>query len=159
MKTCRTCGLRAVLPQGGDICRLSRLRIDLNNDYCSHHNENPSQCSLCGTVIPDLTGTFVVPVGETWDLLCIQCAQHFALCGTCKLSAKCDFEDAGLYPAIAPVIMQTQQHGNMVMQTQVRNPEREKVTCHSCICWDKENLICLKSSLGCCTSWDYIHQG
>jgi hypothetical protein len=34
--------------------------------------------------------------------------------------------------------MQTRQDGNVIIQEQIRNPEREAITCKLCECWNGE---------------------
>jgi hypothetical protein len=48
------------------------------------------------------------------------------------------------------VIMQTLRQGNAIMQTQVINPERVKITCYNCSCWNKEEEYCMRKELGHC---------
>ena len=157
MKNCGTCGFRLLDAHTGKrYCAITKLFVEAD-DGCTKHNPNPDKCDMCGQPIVSPTGTLVVEIDNGYHVLCQSCAPHYHTCNTCIVGDKCTFQDMSLYPSISPIIMKTQQQGMMVVQTQVKNPEREKVTCHNCGCWNEENG-CMREVLGCCSSYIYIHQ-
>lgn len=135
---CNTCGLRS-----GTGCMLTGLQVDSEKDFCSHHTFELRQCSICGKGI--LSGAIV----SGGKLYCSDCAKLIDTCVTCAMQDTCAFDTD---PSSLPkAVMKQVRNGNMIMQTQVRNPEREKITCHNCSCWfdnkcnkTEENYNCEK---------------
>lgn len=85
------------------------------------------RCSICkcefetGGVIPH----------ETSYLLCNKCAQFLYTCDTCKHGADCALK---CYNQPDLFVIKTIQQGNMILQTQVINPEVIKRVCGNCVC-------------------------
>ena len=74
------------------------------------------------------------------ELEIVVCNEHVTLlrtCHTCGKAVQCAFEQD---PSPLPKqVAQVQQQGNMRMQTIVRNPEREAITCKvGCPCYHEE---------------------
>lgn len=145
VKYCGTCALRT---QDGTGCSLFGIHIDPNADFCSKHVASPRTCEICGQFI--ITDSVL-----DWDLendkiheVCQNCASRFNTCHTCDQTSYCDFMEN---PSPIPqVVMKQVRKGNMVMQTQVRNPERIKITCENgCKCWNKEEKCCYREYNTC----------
>lgn len=93
------------------------------------------KCTLCGNQLLDFVIWYNDAKSEP-HILCQECANKQNTCATCAVAADCRFQTD---PSPIPqVILQTQRQGNMVMQVQVRNPERIATTCALCDCWDGE---------------------
>lgn len=89
------------------------------------------------------------PEDKDYLILCPNCANQLSQCVTCAEMVHCSFETD---PINVPKQVQKQiRQGPMVIQSVVRNPEREKVTCaKGCPCWDSVKNSCLRqNSLGC----------
>lgn len=128
---CDTCGLRD--PQT-NICRIHQWKVNPAEDHCPQYTNNPLGCSFCGGYTPD-------PIIDTTTskllVLCPRCYSLLDTCATCGKSVSCSFETDP--SPIPPRIMKQVRQGNMVMATEVRNPERIKVTCAlNCECYDPE---------------------
>ena len=92
------------------------------------------KCDLCGQEVP-ASNTAI-----DMDRNIIACKEHIKFvgsCHTCEKVTSCAFEqDPTPIPKHVPII---QEQGNMRMQTIIRNPEREAVTCKAgCPCYSKE---------------------
>lgn len=70
----------------------------------------------------------------------------------CEFAKTCDFETN---PSTMPKIVQKViQQGNMQMATQVRNPEREKITCAAgCKCYNETYGCSRQDNL--CINYDF----
>lgn len=87
------------------------------------------------------------------DVICPSCGNSLGYCPTCELAQICPFETSS--SPVPKVILKQIKQGNMVMQTQIKNPERIKVTCESeCKCWNTEHQFCMKQD-GFCANWDF----
>ena len=99
------------------------------------------RCFICGGApeVPIFTedGTFI-------KYLCGRCLKIPAQCGLCEKAQICPFEtDSSPLPK---VVMKTIQQGNMMLQTQIKNPERIEITCKTqCPCFSEE-FGCLKEN-------------
>lgn len=134
MKKCKTCGFRGLDAQSGlFFCRISKMYIS-DEDFCSYHCEDPQTCFFCGSPLIPHSDSLVIEVDDGYAALCPNCAQHYGTCPTCIHQNECKFMDQNFRPDIPPVVMKTQQQGMMVVQTQVKNPERENICCPGCIC-------------------------
>ena len=129
---CETCGLRS-----DATCMLTNLQVDSNKDFCSHHTFNLQKCAICGN------GILSRAIISNGKIYCAKCAKFIDTCITCTMQAICTFETD---PSPLPkMIMKQVRNGNMIMQAPIRNPEREKITCYNCPCYDAMHHNCNKS--------------
>ena len=86
------------------------------------------------------------------DYVCDDCLNRLGTCAVCEYQNTCDFETN---PSTLPKIVQKViRQGNAQMMTQVRNPEREKITCAAgCKCYDK-TYGCSRQD-GLCVNYEY----
>ncbi len=104
-------------------------------------------CSRCGRQGP--AQAFLWVDGKN-ELLCEQCYSVLDTCQSCGAAQSCAFETD---PSSLPkVVMRQVRQGNMVMQTQVRNPDREEITCKKgCKCYNEE--FGCQRQVGCCANY------
>ena len=140
IKYCQTCAI-ADLSKG--LCRLTRLPIDVE-DYCSRYISEIYYCDRCGTEF--LPSSAVI---NDTEIICGNCAKLLGTCATCKNAQICEFRNNS--DPMPQVVMQTVRQGNMIMQTQVKNPDRIAKFCPSCSCFSSEHG-CLKE-VGACAKW------
>lgn len=145
IKYCNTCLLSDKEKQ---VCLLSGIPIDLDKDFCSKHTKETTPCDICGRAMikPDY---FEYDCEGNLHQYCERCHQMYHTCQLCPNCQKCEFETN---PDPMPkFIMKTTQQGNMIMQAQVRNEERVKKFCHSCVCWLADGVdACGKTfNVGC----------
>lgn len=143
MNTCQTCRFAALTQHQ---CKLTNISIT-DKDYCSKHSAELINCELCNNLmLPN--AAFIVPTNGAYRTLCGKCAANLTHCVYCRQNNLCEFEtNADSSPK---VILQEQRQGNMVMQTQIKNPERVKKFCYSCSCWNTEEEVCFKEyGIGC----------
>lgn len=139
IKYCKTCKL---FDPYSETCRINGIKVDGNTDYCTKYTIVLETCDWCKKKILQ---PIVTVLGENKvHLFCSPCASKLSTCQGCKESQVCAFEtDPNPLPKIA--IKQVQQ-GPMIAQQQIPNPERQKLFCHNCHCWDGEE--CIKNSTG-----------
>lgn len=139
---CKTCGL---LDPAQNVCRLYKVKMDPNEDFCGRHTKDVYTCEVCGAIT--LQPVYDLEEGGSCHLLCMNCATQRNTCLFCKNNTECAFETD---PSPLPkVIMKTIQQSNMVMQQQVLNPDRIEITCKkNCKCFDAENG-CLRQNNSC----------
>ena len=144
-KKCKTCGY--LHPQH-PVCQLRREQVDPIEDFCSKHREiyELTTCCICGEPVLNINLLLDVQEDGTIRYMHTACGHSLNTCGACQYRSNCEFETN---PDPMPkVVMQTIRQGNMVMQTQIRNPDRIRKFCHECPCFDPENE-CLKQ-FNCC---------
>ena len=145
IKYCRTCRLS---DKDKQVCLLFGIPVNLDIDYCSKHADEIISCNICGAHM--ITPGFVQEDAEgNWLKYCDRCNQLFNTCQLCSHARTCEFETN---PDPMPkVIVKTVQQGNMVMQAQVKNPDRIAKFCHNCICWLSDGIdACGKEfNIGC----------
>lgn len=140
-KFCNTCRF---LDPSQQRCLLSGLTQTADKDYCSKYEENPEECTLCHKLIPKDYITFT----EKGEALCSTCANSLLACIHCVNGDKCGFL-ANPDP-MPKFINKTIQQNGVIIQTQIKNPEREEKFCHSCRCWIEEYGGCMKIfGIGC----------
>ena len=119
---------------------------------CAHYVEHLEECGICGKKLPKGE---VIDATNPADVfyICPSCEQLLGTCNTCEKARKCSFNsDPSTLPKIIP---QTIRQGNTVMQTQVRNPERVKITCaKNCACYHAE-MGCLREESQCCDKYTF----
>ena len=146
-KICKNC---LYLHPQQPICTLGLGNVDPATDYCPKFLTQGSEigyCAICGgTVYIGYECFDWVAKDNAYRVLHRECAKKLGTCQTCVLANACEF-DTNPDP-MPKVVMQTVRQGNMVMQTQVRNPDRIRKFCHECSCFDPENE-CLKQ-FNCC---------
>lgn len=110
-------------------------------------------CRICGRPV-DAQHTVISEDGnKVW---CHSCYTALYSCSTCIHSAECGFSNPD-DPAPL-VVMETVQHGPMVAQRTVPNPERIKRYCSNCIC-NANDFGCLKQIKDdgiCCNNYKEI---
>lgn len=123
-KYCGQCALRS---PDQTSCQLTKLAITPKDPACGYFCAHLTKCGLCGQAFPKLT-----TIMDDY-YVCDSCLSTLGTCHQCKQQI-CDFETN---PSPLPKVVQKIIHqGNMQMSTQVRNPEREKITCaNGCKCY------------------------
>ena len=133
-KNCAGCGYHD--PRAG-ICVLYKREV-IDEDYCSSYSSSPTVCATCQSYIAGRAFLYETPKG--YIEVCGRCTRALPTCAGCKNGIYCAFEED---PNPMPkVVMQTIRQGNAVMQTQVRNPERVRLLCENCPCWNTEDKVC-----------------
>ena len=151
-KYCKNCALR-----NPDVtrCQLTKLEITPLDMACKHYVEHLIECGICHKKLPKGE---VIDATNPADIfyVCPDCENLYSTCHTCEKARQCLFEtDPSTLPKIIP---QTIRQGNAVMQTQVRNPERVKITCaKSCACYDAE-MGCLREEAQCCGKYIFARR-
>ena len=145
VRKCKTCGLadQKILK-----CRRFGHDINPNEDFCSKHTYDTTQCCICGNI--------VLPQSSIIDdnrVFCGECYNRLDTCATCKSSRTCKFETD---PSTLPKMVQQQiRQGPMTTVTQIMNPERVAITCQNdCSCYDLEKG-CLRH-FNCCDKYEVI---
>lgn len=96
-------------------------------------------CETCGRPIEQ---QFLCPDGDSWHILCGNCASQLNTCAFCKKVDVCTFETD---PSPLPKMVQKQiRQGPMISVTTEMNPERIRQTCEKgCDCFDA-NFGCMR---------------
>ena len=97
------------------------------------------QCETCGRPTEQQV---LCPDGDTWHILCPNCASQLNSCAFCKKVNVCTFETD---PSPLPKMVQKQiRQGPMITVTTEMNPERIRQTCEKgCDCFDA-NFGCMR---------------
>ena len=131
MEYCNTC---ACFNKNKNICGLSGIPMEGDKDYCSKHTDTILRCEVCGNMMLVPGSIIEIDSEGKSHQFCPRCRELLKTCQTC--SALCEFETN---PDPMPkVVVKTVRQGNIQMQTQIRNPDRESKFCHSCGCYDEE---------------------
>lgn len=111
------------------------------------------QCETCGRQTEQQV---LAPDGDSWHILCPNCADQLNSCGFCKNAGKCDFETN---PSSLPKFVQKQiRQGPMISVTTEMNPERIRQTCEKgCDCFDA-NFGCMRQ-FHYCERIDHAYDG
>ena len=142
-KYCGQCALRNPNNQKCQIIGWSYKDDDLAcKNLCNHL----SICEYCGRAFPSIMNIL------DEKLICEDCLSATGTCQMCEFSKTCDFETN---PSTLPkVVQKVIQRGNMQMATQVRNPEREKITCAAgCKCYNEKYGCSRQDNL--CINYDF----
>ena len=146
-KYCKTCALRN---PSAPKCQLTGLNIHPNDPACAHYVTSLVECGICKTKLAEGQ---VIDATNPADVfyICKNCEEKLGTCATCEKARNCLFEtDPSSLPKMIP---QTIRQGNAVMQTQVKNPERVKITCkEKCACYNAE-MGCLREVSQCCDKY------
>lgn len=137
---CNTCALFNKIKS---VCGLTGRPVSETADYCSEHTNELLICDICH--LPMLpTGCFIQ---DSTHIYCEKCNQYLNSCQVCDKFQICPFEtDPNPIPK---VVVNTKQQGNMRMQVQERNVEREKMFCYECCCWNEEYGCMKMFNIGC----------
>jgi hypothetical protein len=134
-KNCNTCGL---LDPRKNICQLFGHNIDPAADFCSRYHNQVTVCDYCGKI----TLSPLLDINEDKSvkrIYCAECAKKIGTCVTCNSINTCAFETDSSAPT-PKFIQQPIRQGNMVITTNVMNPDRIANTCQKgCHCWSDEN--------------------
>ena len=131
-KRCNTC---AYVDMEHAVCRLSFRTIIPDKDFCPSHEILPMSCDVCHRITPK--AEYII---YNEYIICANCAPQLRTCALCCHNQNCAFETD---PSPLPKIIQQKiQRGNMTIVNQVRNPEREAVTC-------QKNCKCYSETFGC----------
>lgn len=146
----RICGNCALKHPKDQTCLIFRESFPAEQSACPKFTKTIRTCALCGNIL--LTPGILELIDSTYINYHDECAKYMGTCQTCGQGALCSFKTDP--SPIPPVIMQTQRQGNMVIQQQVKNPERIEATCaKGCPCYDP-TVGCLKEE-GYCGKWAY----
>lgn len=126
--TCNSCAFKT---QDGFHCSLTAWEIKPFEDSCFCHIRSITECGICHT--PIIGTKYIEKINDKFHILCSKCNAKMNTCELCDKGQECLFiTDPSTLPK---VVMKTVRQGNMVMQTQIRNPEREQIICPKCKCW------------------------
>lgn len=143
----RTCGSCVLKDKTNNFCQLLKFEINPDRDVCPKYLKEFEFCEICRQ--PLLPQSYILDMDKKEQLhqICQNCNRLLSSCQACSNFSICPFEtDPNPMPK---VVVKTMQQGNMTMQTQVRNEEREALFCHNCCCWQEETG-CLKNyNIGC----------
>ena len=146
-ETCATCAFKH--PQAL-ACRRTGENITLEH-YCAEWTDELFNCEICGNPIA-IQMIWESELTHDHHLICPECFRSFSTCRMCASGKHCAFEADTTLPK---QVMQTIRQGNMVMQTQIRNPELVKKTCEAgCKCYDKAGQYCRRED-GYCVEHDF----
>ena len=138
-ETCATCAIRHPQTQA---CQLTG-QPKRDDDFCSNHKETLDRCDVCHDLALPL---LCFPAEGGYHFLCKSCFEAFSTCRFCAFEAD---------TTLPKQVMQTVRQGNMVMQTQVRNPELVNKTCKAgCKCYDQAGQYCRRED-NYCVEHDY----
>lgn len=144
---CKNCAMR---DPNADSCNLTKWEIKPETDSCPQFIDanHLAVCASCGVMGPE--NAFIY-LADKKVFVCPQCQAALGTCEGCGEARFCEYEtNASPLPKLIP--RQVHQ-GNMIMTTQVRNPEREKITCQAgCKCYDID-WGCLRDD-GCCGNYN-----
>ena len=102
-------------------------------------------CEICGNQIVNY-------IYDSGKIICGNCYEKLNTCLGCRHGQHCQFEEN---PSPIPkVVMQTIRQGNSIMQMQVKNPERIKICCEGCACFEKEGC---KRLFSICGEYNFIY--
>ena len=111
-------------------CSKLGITVDLQKDTCPLGSSTVYVCARCSHITDD-------PIFDAYTggkVICGNCLAELRTCASCVSSAYCDFESNA--SSLPKAVVQNIRQGNMVIQTQVRNPERVKITCaNGCKCF------------------------
>lgn len=136
-KHCGQCALRNPSQQ---VCQITGWSYEDKDPACKNFCNHLSVCEYCGRAYPSIMNIL------DERLICEDCLNATGTCRMCEFAKTCDFETN---PSTLPkVVQKVVQQGNMQMATQVRNPERKKITCEAgCKCYDEEYGCSRQNSL------------
>ena len=145
MPSARQCGRCTLRNQVTGVCQVFNKKVE-NTECCPAYTSVTFQCETCGQTMSNPI-IYTQEGSEKYYLVCGHCAPQLNGCAICTCET-CDFQSN---PSPTPLyVTQQVRQGNAIMQTQVRNPERVKITCEAgCKCWDPEEKSCNRECGGC----------
>lgn len=112
-------------------------------------NNNQIYCGECHKPLQNLAADGVIAIsrnGKKSKLLCASCLALLSTCARCKNYTTCSYQS---YTGPEPkIVNKTIRQGNMVMQTQIPNPEVIDKTCDKCLC-NYPDLGCMRQQGYC----------
>ena len=135
---CKTCGW--YLPE-----QLACMKLNIHRDpedFCSDHAQ-PELCDICGrpaaqSILYKVDG----PDQPNYNLFCPTCYPLLDTCQVCGHFNECEFETNS--DPLPKYVRQEIRDGNMVIVTDIKNPERIRKYCQKCKCYGGEENDCLK---------------
>ena len=124
------CG-KCHLYQGGT-CALTQKPVEVK-DFCKNYTSHINGCDICGRGI--LKGAIIY----NNHIYCQNCLSLLGTCADCRKGQNCAFNE--YQGPLQKIVMMQQRQGNMIMQTQGRNPEVVKITCQNCDCFSNGNCL------------------
>lgn len=109
----------------------------------------PNLCDICG--IPVRQGLVITQEDGKIQLMCPSCAAAADTCATCTYAPYCYFETDP--SSIPKTVAKTVRNGNMQILTQIKNPDRVRVTCQKCQCSFGKDFECQKQNATKCAHY------
>lgn len=145
-KTCKTCGFANF----GNICPIIKVPINPNQVACPHHQEELTECRMCGHVILKHSGTWS---DELYIWVCDNCAPYLYTCATCRNRKEAPQCVMSQYHGDKQVLVKQQfKQGPFVMQSTQLNPEVLDEVCPTCTCQTPYN--CQRNQK--CDNWESV---
>ena len=130
-KYCGGCALRR---QEDGLCAPFNKVVDEKESGCPLYTSELWACEVCGK--QDLpTNLIINPTENSIHFICGDCTQG---CRGCINSNSCAFQTDQSCPE-PPFIVETVRQGNAIMQRQVPNIKRIKITCSDCPCYSPDS--------------------
>lgn len=149
MNYCKTCSRKGYFQDGTLGCSLNHRKINPEEDFCSwHRRDEMPRCAYCNNIVEPED---VVIIMDTQKICCNNCSNNIGRRGTCAKRMTCEYE-TNLSP-LPKIVMKQMRQGNSIVSMQGHNPEREKLTCFTCTCWDEIKCVCKRTSEGYCEKW------
>ena len=132
----KTCGKCAIRREQDGLCEIFHRAVDATEQGCPLFTTEVLTCDVCGNrIIP--ASNLVIQTGEAGPaLLCFDCAT--GACNVCIHAQECRFQTDQSCPE-PPFIVETVRQGNAIMQRQVPNIKRIKITCSDCPCYSPDS--------------------
>lgn len=144
---CKNCAMK---DPDANSCKLTKWEVKPDTDSCPQFIDanHLAVCASCGVMGPEKAFIYLT---DKEVFVCPQCQAALGTCNECGEAQVCEYEtNASPLPKLIPCQV---RQGNMIMTTQARNPEREKITCQAgCKCYDKE-YGCQRNE-GCCVNYN-----
>ena len=140
MNYCKVCVKQKICPA-----------FNFNPFGCANFSQIDNVCGWCGRPV-DSHAIYLINEDDSNQIICNDCLKLKGTCVTCINGDACEFETN---PSTIPKTIQKPQYlgGATVISTE-KNPERIKLLCKTCSCYD-EQLGCLKE-LRECKNWKCI---
>ena len=139
MRNCENCGHQSLTGE----CPVFQTKMS-GETNCPHHQKQVEFCGFCGK---PLTKQSIIDIeDDKIHFLCHACAEQTSRCRTCAETTYCALTDDKNCPLPLQVIKKVSPKPGVIMQTQVINPERIKVTCgNGCKCYlEGEEEFCIR---------------
>ena len=147
LNKCKNCAMK---DPNANVCKLTKWEIKPEIDSCPQFIDvnHLTACASCGVMGPEKAFIYLT---DNKVFICPKCHAALGTCEGCGEAQFCEYEtNASPLPKLVP--RQVRQ-GNMIMTTQARNPEREKITCQAgCKCYNID-YGCSRDD-GCCANYN-----